>query len=115
MRTSNCCERSSCARCWTCRSWLGVPLLARGRIVGALACGVGTSGRDYGPEDLRFAEVLSARLALALDNAGLSAAVSGLEQRLEITLTNLAEAVLVRDASGPLVFANQAAARLLGL
>jgi PAS domain S-box-containing protein len=97
------------------RSMVDVPLLARGRIVGALACGVGPSGRDYGPEDLRFAEVLSARLALALDNAGLSAVVSGLEQRLEATLTNLAEAVLVRDADGPLVFANQAAARLLGL
>jgi PAS domain S-box-containing protein len=97
------------------RSMVDVPLLARGRIVGALACGVGTSGRDYGPEDLRFAEVLSARLALALDNAGLSAAVSGLEQRLEATLRNLAEAVLVRDAGGPLVFANDAAARLLGL
>jgi len=97
------------------RSVLDVPLLARGRIVGALACGVGTSGRDYGPEDLRFAEVLSARLALALDNAGLSAALSGLEQRLEITLTNLAEAVIVRDAAGSMVFANPAAARLLGL
>jgi PAS domain S-box-containing protein len=97
------------------RSMVDVPLVARGRIVGALACGVGPSGRDYGPEDLRFAEVLSARLALALDNAGLSAAVSGLERRLEATLRNLAEAVLVRDASGPLVFANDAAARLLGL
>ncbi len=97
------------------RSVLDVPLLARGRIVGALACGVGTSGRDYGPEDLRFAEVLSARLALALDNAGLSAALSGLEQRLEVTLTNLAEAVIVRDAGGAMVFANPAAARLLGL
>ncbi|MGO9904633.1 MAG: SpoIIE family protein phosphatase [Solirubrobacteraceae bacterium] len=97
------------------RSVLDVPLLARGRIVGALACGVGTSGRDYGADDLRFAEVLSARLALALDNAGLSAALSGLEQRLEVTLTNLAEAVIVRDASGSMVFANPAAARLLGL
>ncbi|MGB8877463.1 MAG: SpoIIE family protein phosphatase [Solirubrobacteraceae bacterium] len=97
------------------RSMLDVPLLARGRVVGALACGVGTSGRDYGPDDLRFAEVLSARLALALDNAGLSAALSGLEQRLEVTLTNLAEAVIVRDAGGSMVFANPAAARLLGL
>ena len=59
------------------RSVLDVPLVARGRIVGALACGVGTSGRSYGAEDLLFAEVLSGRLALALDNAGLSAAISG--------------------------------------
>ena len=97
------------------RSVLDVPLVARGRIVGALACGVGTSGRSYGREDLLFAEVLSARLALALDNAGLSAAISGLEQRFETTLTNLAEAVIVRDAAAQIVFANAAAARLLGL
>ena len=82
------------------RSAVFVPLRARGRTVGALACGVGSSGRRYGEVDLRFAEVLSTRLALALDNAGLSAAVSGLEQRLEATLKNLAEAVLVRDAAG---------------
>ncbi len=95
------------------RSAVFVPLRARGWTVGALACGVGTSGRDYGESDLRFAEVLSARLALALDNAGLSAAVSRLEQRLEATLANLAEAVLVREAGGTIVFANPATARLL--
>jgi PAS domain S-box-containing protein len=97
------------------RSAVFVPLRARGWTVGALACGVGTSGREYGDSDLRFAEVLSGRLALALDNAGLSATVKGLERRLEATLTNLAEAVLVRDADGQIVFANSAAARLLGL
>jgi PAS domain S-box-containing protein len=97
------------------RSAIFVPLRARGRTVGALACGVGSSGRRYGPDDVRFAEVLSARLALALDNAGLSAAVRGLERRLEATLTNLAEAVLVRDSGGALVFVNEAAARLLDL
>jgi len=97
------------------RSAVFVPLRARGRTVGALACGVGTSGREYGEDDLRFAEVLSGRLALALDNATLSLTVTGLERRLEATLTNLAEAVLVRDADGPIVFANEATARLLNL
>lgn len=97
------------------RSTLFVPLRARGRTLGALGCGVSAAGRDYTEEDLRFAEVLAGRIALALDNAGLSEAVSGLEQRLEATLANLAEAVLVRDAGGDIVFANQATARLLGL
>ena len=97
------------------RSALFVPLRARGRTVGALALGVGTSGRSYGEDDLRYAEMLSGRLALALDNATLSRTVTGLERRLEATLTNLAEAVLVRDTGGPIVFANAAAARLLSL
>jgi serine phosphatase RsbU (regulator of sigma subunit)/PAS domain-containing protein len=97
------------------RSALFVPLRARGRTVGALALGVGTSGRSYDEADLRYAEILSGRLALALDNATLSRTVTGLERRLEATLTNLAEAVLVREAGGPIVFANAAAARLLSL
>jgi PAS domain S-box-containing protein len=97
------------------RSALFVPLRARGRTLGALACGVGVSGRAYSDTDLRFAEVLAGRVALALDNAGLSETVSGLEQRLEAILANLAEAVLVRDGDGRMVFANPAAARLLGV
>ena len=97
------------------RSALFVPLRARGRTVGALALGVGTSDRSYDEDDLRYAEILSGRLALALDNATLSQTVTGLERRLEATLTNLAEAVLVREADGRIVFANSAAARLLNL
>jgi serine phosphatase RsbU (regulator of sigma subunit)/PAS domain-containing protein len=97
------------------RSALFVPLRARGRTVGALACGVGTSGRRYDKHDVRFAEILAGRLALALDNAGLTAAVSGLQQRLEATLASIAEAVLVRDARGRIVFANPATANLLRL
>jgi GAF domain-containing protein len=97
------------------RSALFIPLRARGRTVGALALGVGTSGRSYGEDDLRYAEILSGHLALALDNATLSQTVTGLERRLEATLTNLGEAVLVRDRDGKIVFANPAAARLLSV
>ncbi len=96
------------------RAALFVPLRARGRILGAFACAVGLSGRGYGPDDLRYAEVLAGRISLALDNAGLSRMVGELEHQLESTFANLAEAVLVRDASGRMVFANPAAARLLG-
>ena len=92
-----------------------VPLRARGQTLGALACAVCTPERAYTKADLRFAEVLAGRIALALDNAGLSEAISGLERRLEAALANLAEAVIVRDSHGQTVFANAAAARLLGV
>ena len=92
-----------------------VPLRAGGRTLGALACAVCAPGRGYAEGDLRFAEVLAGRIALALDNAGLSETVSVLELRLEATLANLAEAVLVRDSGGRIVFANPATARLLGV
>jgi PAS domain S-box-containing protein len=97
------------------RSSLLVPLRSRGRTLGVLACSVSTSGRSYDEDDLRFAQVLAGRIGLALDNAGLSQALTGLEQRLQAALANLAEAVIVRDRSGQMVFTNDAAARLLGV
>jgi len=96
------------------REALLIPLRARGRITGALVCCLASSGRRYRAEDVRFGEVLSGRISLALDNAGLSRRVGALEQQLESTLANLAEAVLVRDSSGRMVFANPAVAKLLG-
>jgi serine phosphatase RsbU (regulator of sigma subunit)/PAS domain-containing protein len=95
------------------KSALFVPLRARGRTLGAMACALRREGGAYDEEDLRFAEVAAGRVALALDAAGLSEMVAGLERRFEVALQNLAEAVLVRDASGTTVFANPAAARLL--
>jgi PAS domain S-box-containing protein len=97
------------------RAGLFVPLQARSRTLGMLGCAVGASGRTYDDGDLRFAQVLAGRIALALENAGLSAAVSALQQQLEATLANLAEAVIVRAADGRMVFTNDAAARLLGV
>jgi PAS domain S-box-containing protein len=96
------------------RSALFVPLRARGRVLGAFACAVGSSGRRYGGDDLRFADVLAGRISLALDNAGLTQIVDELEHQLESTFANLAEAVIVRDRDGGMVLSNPAAARLLG-
>ncbi|MEA2374627.1 MAG: hypothetical protein QOD53_1090 [Thermoleophilaceae bacterium] len=96
------------------RSLMFVPLWARGRTLGTLSLLVGPSGRAYTPEDLDFAEVLAGRVALALDNAGLSASLTSLERQLEATLSSLAEAVTVQSREQT-VYANPAAARLLGL
>ncbi|HET9719290.1 MAG TPA: PAS domain-containing protein [Solirubrobacteraceae bacterium] len=90
-----------------------VPLRARGRTLGGLGCAVRDDRGRYDGGDLRFAEVMCGRIALALDAAGLSETVSGLERRFEVALQSLAEAVLVRDATGAIVFANPAAAQLL--
>jgi PAS domain S-box-containing protein len=91
-----------------------VPLRARGRVLGVLACSLRHSDRAFGEEDLRFAEALAGRIGLALDNAGLSETVSTLESRLEATLAHLAAAVVVREPSGRMAFANPAAAEVLG-
>jgi ketosteroid isomerase-like protein len=53
------------------RSAITVALQAKGGITGALTVAVAWSGRRYRREDAHFAWVLSGRVALALDNAGL--------------------------------------------
>lgn len=53
------------------RSVMTVPLMARGKIMGAISFIAAESGRLYGPEDLELAEELSRRAALAVDNARL--------------------------------------------
>jgi signal transduction histidine kinase len=50
-------------------SLLTVPLVARGRLLGAITFVSAHRGISYGPEDVRLAEDLAARGALALDNA----------------------------------------------
>jgi PAS domain S-box-containing protein len=53
------------------RSSIAVPLIARGRILGALSLSLTGSERRYTPTDLALAEELAYRAALALDNARL--------------------------------------------
>jgi PAS domain S-box-containing protein len=53
------------------RSYMIVPLRARGRVIGALTLLSTREGRHYGEQDLAFAETLAQRFALAIDNARL--------------------------------------------
>src|SRR3954469_7575110 len=53
------------------RSYMIVPLRARGRGIGALTLLSTREGRHYGEQDLAFAETLGERFALAIDNARL--------------------------------------------
>jgi hypothetical protein len=52
-------------------SYLIVPLVARGRTLGAITLVSAESGWRYGPADLELAEELARRAALAVDNARL--------------------------------------------
>ncbi|HLM78485.1 MAG TPA: PAS domain S-box protein [Rubrobacteraceae bacterium] len=53
------------------KSYMSVPLVARGRTLGAISLVSAESGRRYGPADLKLAEELARRAALAVDNARL--------------------------------------------
>jgi serine phosphatase RsbU (regulator of sigma subunit) len=70
------------------RSAITVALQARGEVTGALTVAVAWSGRRYRRGDAHFAWILSGRVALALDNAGLFADLERAERaRSEIAET----------------------------
>jgi PAS domain S-box-containing protein len=96
------------------RSAVVAPLLARGRTLGALSVLRLGDTEPYRRADLELACELARRAALAIDNARLFSEVRRVEQRLEAVLVNLAEAITLMDDRGRMVFANQAAADLLG-
>jgi light-regulated signal transduction histidine kinase (bacteriophytochrome) len=68
---------------------MAVPLSARGRILGVISFVTAESGRRYDASDLKLAEELAHRAALAVDSAELYAAVQQQASEAEATLTAL--------------------------
>ncbi|MGH2969842.1 MAG: GAF domain-containing protein, partial [Solirubrobacteraceae bacterium] len=103
------------------RSSMVVPLRARGRVIGDLALATAESGRTYSEADLEIARQLADRCALALDNARLfrelSEAVAAARQagaEVNTILGGVADAVTAQAPDGSLVYANEAAVRMVG-
>ncbi len=93
---------------------LVVPLTARGRRLGVITLGYGSSGRSYGEADLTLAEDLACRAALAVDNARLYGqmqeavrnrdeflSIASHELRTPVTSLRLAAQGLLRMARAP--------------
>jgi PAS domain S-box-containing protein len=81
--------------------------------------GLGTLGLKaahgrYDDEDRAFLSILAGRVALVLANARLVTDLRSTRARLDGMLKSLAEAVTVHDEGGQTIYANEAAARLLG-
>ena len=96
------------------RSSISVPITARDRNLGVLTLVTAWSGRRYGLDDVRFAQILAGRMGLALDNAGLFSDLESIERRMDTVMSIVDEAVVIHGAEGELIFANPAAARMLG-
>ena len=62
-------ERVRLVRALGAVSYLCVPMIAGGRTVGALTLASAESGRRYTDDDLRFAEDVASRTAMAVENA----------------------------------------------
>jgi PAS domain S-box-containing protein len=76
--------------------------------------GFATTRRPYDTDDVAFLEILAGRVTLVLANAQLVTDLRSARARLDGVLGALAEAVTVHDDQGQTVYANPAAARLLG-
>jgi two-component system cell cycle sensor histidine kinase/response regulator CckA len=97
-------------------SFLRVPLGARGQSVGTITLAVGPeSGREYGPDDLGFAEELASRAALAVDNARLYRSAQEADERYRMLFGSNPQPMWVFDV-GTLAFleVNDAAVRHYG-
>jgi PAS domain S-box-containing protein len=95
-------------------SMMLVPLVARGRVLGAMSFVSSSHERLFGPDDLAFAESLAARAALAIDNARLYRDAVAAEERYHGLFGGVGDAVLVTDAEGNCIDANPAMAALVG-
>jgi PAS domain S-box-containing protein len=111
------------------RSYMVVPMVARGRSHGAITLVFAESGRRYEESDLRLAEELARRAALAVDNAKLyeeaqreiserrdaEEALLQSEERYRTVVKQAAEGIFVVDIDTKLILeANVAYRNLLG-
>ena len=110
------------------RSYMVVPLVTRGRTLGAISFIAAESGRRYDEADLRLAEELARRAAFAVDNSRLfdeaqkeiaerrwaQEELRASRDQLEAVLRGAAEGITAQDPTGKVIYANEAAARLTG-
>ena len=108
------------------RSYMIVPLVTRGRTLGAISFVSAESGRSFGEADLQLAEELARRAALAVDNARLyeeaqkeiaerrwaQEELRGSRDQLAAILRGVADGITAQDSSGQIIYANETAGRL---
>ena len=93
------------------RAWIVVPILAGDQVLGAISMIGAESDRQFGPDDLAFAENLAARVAVAIQNARAFREAVRYKRVLDATL----DAVIVFDpASLRISYVNQGAMDQLG-
>jgi PAS domain S-box-containing protein len=97
------------------KSFLGVPIIARGQVVGNLYLTEKRTAREFSETDARLVEILARHAAVAIENASLYRSIERQQQRLQAVVEQLPEAVLLAETEPErITLANQHAARLLG-
>jgi len=95
------------------RSWLGVPLVAHGKMIGALM--VDHAEPDFfGESELQVVQALAQHAAQALENARLFEETGRLKAFNESIVQGIAEGILIEDGEGRITFVNPAMEAMLG-
>jgi PAS domain S-box-containing protein len=106
-------DEASWLRTMDLAHWVNLPLQVSDQLLGSL--GLGLSPARAAPEEqLPFLQAVADRAARGFANTQLISELQRTRQRFERILGALAEAVTVHDERGKVVYANEAAARLLG-
>jgi len=97
------------------KSFLGVPIVARGRVLGNLYLTEKRVSSEFTPDDARLVEILARHAAVAIEHAELYGRIESTRGQLQLVVDQLPEAVVVvgRDPERILV-ANRQASALLG-
>jgi len=95
-------------------SYLCVPLPGRERTLGAITLVSSSSGRRFGADELKLAEELARRAAMAIENARLYRETEERAQAARV-LASIGDGVLLVDRDGRVRLWNAAAERITGL
>ena len=102
------------ARALAPRSYVTVPLVARGEVFGSISLVTAESGRVYGEDDLTLAQELARHAAAAIDNARLYAEAERMG-RAARALEAVGDGVVLVDSGGVIRLWNTAAATITGV
>jgi PAS domain S-box-containing protein len=96
------------------QSYMCVPLVAHGELLGVISLVAAESGRRYGPDDLALAEELARRAGTAVENAQLYRAAEERAQAARV-LETVGDGVFVVDTEGVVRLWNRAAETISGI
>ena len=102
------------ARALAPRSYVTVPLIARGEVFGSISLVTAESGRTYGEDDLTLAQELARHAAAAIDNARLYAEAER-RGRAARALEAVGDGVVLVDGDGVIRLWNTAATTITGV